>query len=106
MNITINEQEGRLVVTLSGDLDNVASSQAERGIAPVFERTDCDVVIDCTELSYISSSGLRILLNVYKHTRANGHAAILRGMVDEVKDVFELSGFLQLFKTDDESSSM
>ncbi len=101
MDITINEQKGRLVVTLSGDLDNMASSQAERSIAPVFERTDCDVVLDCTDMSYISSSGLRILLNVYKHTRANGHVSILKGLDDEVREVFELSGFLQLFKVDD-----
>lgn len=99
-NITINEQEGRLVAALSGDLDNVASSQAERGLAPVFERNDCDVVLDCNELNYISSSGLRILLNVYKHTRANAHTATLRGMIDEVKEVFELSGFLQLFNVE------
>ena len=66
-NITINEQEGRLVAAFSGDLDNVASSQAERDLAPVFERTDCDV-------------------------------AILRGLEAEVKEVFELSGFLQLFR--------
>lgn len=101
MDIKIDEQEGRLVVSLSGDFDNMASSQAERGMTPIFERTDCDVVLDCTELSYISSSGLRILLNVYKHTRANGHAAILRGMADEVEEVFSLSGFLQLFKVED-----
>ena len=101
MDITINEQEGRLVVIFSGDFDNMASSQAERGIAPIFERTDCDVVLDCTDMSYISSSGLRILLNVYKHTRANGHEAILKGMVDEVEEVFRLSGFLQLFKVED-----
>lgn len=101
MDITINEQEGRLVVIFSGDFDNMASSQAERGIAPIFKRTDCDVVLDCTDMSYISSSGLRILLNVYKHTRANGHEAILKGMVDEVEEVFRLSGFLQLFKVED-----
>jgi len=98
MDITINEQDGRLVAALSGDLDNAASSQAERGLAPVFERTDCDIVIDCTELSYISSSGLRLLLNIYKHTRTNGHEAILKGMIEEVEEVFNLSGFLQLFK--------
>ena len=100
MNITINELQGQLIAALSGDLDNAASSQAERSLAPVFEATDKDIVIDCTELSYISSSGLRILLNVFKHTRANGHAAILRGLTDEVKEVFQLSGFLQLFKVE------
>lgn len=97
MNITINEQEGRLVAALEGDLDNTASMKAEKSLAPVFECTDSDVVIDCTELNYISSSGLRILLNIYKHTRTNGHKAILKGLKDDVKEVFQLSGFLQLF---------
>ena len=98
LNITINEQEGKLVATLCGDLDNAASSKAERDLASVFERTDCDVVIDCAELKYISSSGLRILLNVYKHTRKNSHKAILRKVKDDVREVFQLSGFLQLFE--------
>ena len=97
LNITINEQAGRLIAALSGDFDNAASSKAESALAPVFERTDCDVVIDCTELNYISSSGLRIILNVFKHTRSNGHKAILKSLSEDVKEVFDLSGFLQLF---------
>lgn len=97
MNIKISELDGRLVAALEGDLDNVASTQAERDLAPIFERTDCDVVIDCTDLNYISSSGLRIMLNVYKHTRSNKHKSILKGLKEDVKEVFQLSGFLQLF---------
>ena len=97
LNITINEQAGRLIAALVGDLDNVASTQAKRGLEPVFERTDCDIVIDCTELNYISSSGLRIILDVFKHTRSNGHKAILRNLSEDVKEIFDLSGFLQLF---------
>lgn len=85
------------MAALIGDLDNVASSQAERELAPLFEQTDSDVVFDCSELNYISSSGLRILLNVFKHTRSHGHKSILKGLNDDVKEVFELSGFLQLF---------
>ena len=100
MNITFSEQEGQLSATLIGDLDNAASIQAERSLAPVFESTDKDIVFDCTELNYISSSGLRILLNVFKHTRANGHTATLKGMTEEVEEVFQLSGFLQLFKVE------
>ena len=97
VNITINEQESRLVATIRGDLDNAASVQAERSLSPLFECTDCDIVIDCTELNYISSSGLRILLNIFKHTRGNGKKAILKGLKEDVKEVFQLSGFLQLF---------
>ena len=101
VNITISEQEGRLVAALNGDLDNAASSQAERSLKPVFERTDCDIVLDCTELNYISSSGLRIVLNIFKHTRTNGHNTILKGLAEDVKEVFYLSGFLQLFISED-----
>ena len=97
LNITINEQAGRLVAALVGDLDNAASTQAKRGLEPVFECTDNDVVIDCTELNYISSSGLRIILDFFKHTRSIGHKAILKNLSEDVKEIFELSGFLQLF---------
>ena len=97
LNITINEQAGRLIAALVGDLDNAASSQAKRGLEPVFERKDCDVVIDCTQLNYISSSGLRIVLDVFKHTRSNRHKVILKNLSEDVKEAFELSGFLQLF---------
>ena len=106
--ITFSEQErgedlstGRLVFTLVGDLDNTASTEASRGFEPVYERTDCDVVVDCTELNYISSSGLRIMLNLYKHTHSNGHLVILKGMAKDVMEVFAMSGFLQLFLTED-----
>ena len=99
--ITLSEQDGRLVAALIGDLDNVASSEASRGLEPVFERTDCDVLIDCTELEYISSSGLRILLNIYKHCRSNNHLVTLKGLSDDVREVFVLGGFMQLFLTED-----
>ena len=99
--ITLSEQDGRLVAALIGDLDNVASTEAARGLEPIFERTDCNILIDCSELEYISSSGLRILLNVYKHARSNGHLVTLKGMSDDVREVFVLGGFLQLFLMED-----
>lgn len=99
--ISFNEQEGRLVVELDGDFDNAASKQAEICLAPVFERTDCDIAFECEKLNYISSSGLRILLNVFKHTRTNGHDTILCHLSPDVVEVIGLSGFMQLFKVED-----
>ena len=101
MTTTISENEGRLVAALSGDLDTAACGQAERDLAPLFERDDCDIVVDCSELEYISSSGLRILLNIYKHVRKNGHTAYLRQPNDDVKEVLQIGGFLQLFEQED-----
>ena len=100
INISINEGEGRLVVKVEGDLNNAATKQAVQGFAPIYGRTDCDVAIDCSGLNYISSSGLRLMLDVYKHTSANGNNAILCHLSDDIEEVFDLSGFLQLFKTE------
>ena len=96
--ITINEEGKRLVATIAGDLDNSASSEAERGLTPVFECPDRDVGIDCSGLNYISSSGLRIFLNVFKHCRSCGHKAILRHPNEVVLEIFCVGGFLQLFE--------
>ncbi|MBR5654471.1 MAG: STAS domain-containing protein [Prevotella sp.] len=101
MTTIISETEGRIVVALSGDLDTAACGQVERDLAPLFERDDCDIVVDCAELDYISSSGLRILLNIYKHVRKNGHKAYLRQPSDDVKEVLQIGGFLQLFEQED-----
>lgn len=97
MKITINQEGERLVAVLNGDLDNTASMKAESELAPIFKCTDSDIVLDCTELNYISSSGLRILLSIYKHARGTGHKAVLKGVQEDVEDVFRLSGFTPLF---------
>ena len=98
MDITINKEDSRLIVALIGDFDNAASTKAQRNLAPVFECDDCDILIDCSQMEYISSSGLRILLSLFKHTHGNGHAAILKGLADEVEEAIDMSGLMDLFQ--------
>ena len=98
MKITIKNEEGRLVGELIGDLDNTASSMVEKELAPLLECDDRDIVLECRELDYISSSGLRILLNIYKNARRSGHRAFIRNLNEDVTEVFRIGGFLQLFE--------
>ena len=98
MKITIKNEEGRLVGGLIGDLDNTASSMAEKELAPLLECDDRDILLECRELDYISSSGLRILLNIYKNARRSGHRAFIRNLNEDVTEVFRIGGFLQLFE--------
>lgn len=94
MKITIKNEEGRLVGELIGDLDNTASSMAEKELAPLLECDDRDILLECRELDYISSSGLRILLNIYKNARRSGHRAFIRNLNEDVTEVFRIGGFL------------
>ena len=56
-----------------------------------------DIVIDCTELEYIASSGLRILLSILKKAKASGGRVILKNPNDIIKDVLEMTGFVKIF---------
>lgn len=98
MKTVITEKEDCMVVEFIGDFDSLASRDAERDLAPVFER-DSDVLIDCAQLNYVSSSGLRIFLTIYKHVNKNGKKVTIQGLNSNIEKVFRISGFLQLFGT-------
>ena len=97
MTTSITKLEDRAIVTLEGELDTAASRQVEQSLAQVYSYEDCDIFIDCSNLTYISSSGLRILLSIYKFTRRTGHKAVLMHINDDIHDTFAISGFIQLF---------
>lgn len=97
MNTTILEQNGQLVAILEGRLDTSVSEEVEEIMKPLRNCTDKDIVIDCTELTYISSSGLRIFLNILKSAKAKGKPVYLKGMSANLRSVMSMAGFLNLF---------
>ena len=61
INISTHDQESRLVVTVEGDLNNTATKQAVESFAPIFKRTDCDIVIEWHDSSIYFNSPLLYL---------------------------------------------
>ena len=66
MNTTVEELDGKLVATLEGEMDTAAAVEAEKLLKPLYNSQGKDVIIDCSGLEYIASSGLRILLSILK----------------------------------------
>ncbi len=97
MKTTINEVDGKLLVTLEGELDTAAAVEVEQQLQPLYENEDKDIVFDCEKLDYIASSGLRILLSILKKAKSHGHTMTLKGMNDDIKNVFKMTGFINLF---------
>ena len=98
MKITVQEIDGKLVAALSGEMDTAAAVEAEAALQPLSESAGKDVVLECSELEYIASSGLRVLLNVLKKVKAGGSRIILKNVNDVIRDVLELTGFVSLFQ--------
>lgn len=98
MKASIEEQDGKLVATLAGEMDTAAAVEVEETLKPLQATNGKDVYIDCAELEYIASSGLRILLTILKSAKANGSRVVLRHVNDDIKNVFKLTGFINIFE--------
>lgn len=98
MNTTIKELEDKFLVTLEGELDTAAAVDVEKTLQPLYTTNGKNVEIDCSQLEYIASSGLRILISILKGAKNGGSQVILKGMNDDIKDVFKLTGFINLFE--------
>ena len=97
MNTVINEQNGKYIVSLEGELDTAHAIEVEEAMKPLHEVNGKEITIDCSHLDYIASSGLRILLGLLKTAKANGNKVVLKSLNDEIKDVFKMTGFIDLF---------
>jgi len=98
MKITIEEQADYTLVTLIGSLDTATAIEADSIFKPITEGEGKDIVFECEQLEYIASSGLRILLDVLKKNKAKGHKVVLRNVNDDIKNVFNITGFINLFE--------
>ena len=98
MKTKIEEIDGKYVATLEGEMDTAAAVEAEKVLKPLYNSDGKDVIFDCTGLEYIASSGLRILLSILKGAKAAGSKVVLRGVNDDIKNVFKLTGFINIFE--------
>ena len=99
MKTTIQELDDSIIVTMIGSLDTVAAIETEQTLQHITgEDVDKDIVFECQELEYIASSGLRILLDVLKKTKATGHKVVMRHLNDDIRNVFKITGFINLFE--------
>lgn len=97
MNLEIKEKDGILIGYLSGYIDTVTSDQIGKEMEPLLEQANRNIEIDCSQLEYISSSGLRLLLSLRKQVAADGGSLVIKNINDEIRKVFTLTGFFKLF---------
>ena len=98
MTFDIKEHQGGLTAVICGRLDTPSAIKAQQDIVPLLENADKEIVLDCEKLEYISSSGLRLFLAIRKEVAAKGGKVIVENINDDIKNVFKMTGFIQLFE--------
>ena len=98
MNAKIEEIDGKMVAILEGSLDTAAVPEVEKAISPLYNCKGQDIIIDCTDMVYISSGGLRIFLRILQSAESKGDSVYIKGINDDVRAVFTMTGFINIFK--------
>lgn len=92
------EKKGEVVIIgLVGRLDANTAGQLEKKILPLIDEGEKKLLIDFSELEYISSAGLRLLLLTAKKLKNIKGKIVLCSMKEYIKEIFEIAGFTPIF---------
>lgn len=93
MEIITNWEDNIMVLKLKGRLDTNASMDFEQQVEEAIKFSQKNMVLDFSELEYICSSGLRVIIQAAKKLKSLKGDLVLCCMEDYIKEVFEISGF-------------
>ena len=106
MEVTVRDEGDTKVVMLNGKLDTNTTPTAEADINALLDGGANKLLINFEQLSYISSSGLRLLLATAKRLKASGGELKVCSLNEMATEVFEVSGFgsiLNVFATEQDA---
>ena len=94
LDIKKQQDNKTLTVSLIGDLDTITSPNLEASLSESLEGIE-HLVFDFSELNYISSAGLRVILATQENMNKQGKKMVIRNISDEIKKIFEVVGFIK-----------
>ncbi len=103
MEITTSQYKHCDVLKVTGRIDSATSPQLAEAIAKINDQGRYKLVIDFSDVSFISSAGLRVLIATLKNCRRyNRGDLLLSSLPENIHSVFDLAGFTTIFKIHDD----
>lgn len=97
MNLKEIKNDKAVIIEIVGRLDTTNFSKLENEIMNHIDSGGNQFVIDCTAMDYVSSSGLRVFLMALKKVKALEGKFLLCGLQENIREIFEISGFTTIF---------
>jgi serine/threonine-protein kinase RsbW len=92
MKTTITNDGKVTIVLLEGRLDTTTAEIFQNDIRQLFEGDNPSIVLDCKDLEYISSSGLRVILSLQKSVMTRKGSLTLRNLKPTILSIFVMTG--------------
>lgn len=94
-----SREEGEVcIVELNGEIDAKTAPSISSEVLDL-TKDKSKIIIDLTEVPYMSSAGLRMLLKLFRTVTSNSGELVLVGLSEEIEDTMQVTGFLQFFTT-------
>lgn len=106
MEVTIDHTEHATILSLRGRLDSNTAPRFEEQLQEYLRQPTSHLVFDFAKLEYISSAGLRVILNTAKAYSPGPYRFAACAMQEHVQEVFEIAGFdsfIAIFRSIEES---
>lgn len=97
LSVTTRDSEGVTIVNVSGRMDAATSRDVETSLNALYDQGIKKIVFNGAELTYISSSGLRVILASLKKLRQNGGEMALASLQPAPLEVIRMTGFDRIF---------
>lgn len=98
MEINTKTEQDITIIELSGDIDANTAPTVSETVLPL-ATPGSKIIMDMTNVPYMSSAGLRVLLSLYRQTTNKNGKVVLVGLSEELTDTMSVTGFLDFFKT-------
>ncbi len=103
MEIAAREFKRCAVIEVSGRIDSATAPQLAGTLTDFTDEGQCNLVLDMGDVDFISSAGLRVLINTQKTChRLNRGELVLANVPEPIYEAFDLAGFVALFDFYDE----
>lgn len=82
-----------VIFKMKAKIDTISTAEIEQELKKILDSGVMYLVLDMKDTKYISSVGLRMLLTAQKTMNARKGTMLLRGVQDQVKEIFDVTGF-------------
>jgi anti-sigma B factor antagonist len=102
MDIQIADHKRVSVITVSGRIDGSTAGEFEAALTGVTEGGKYNIVIDMSDVDFVSSAGLRVLVNTRKAVNSAGGKIMLAEPSQQVVETLDIAGLDVLFEQFDD----
>lgn len=98
MTTDIKNTDNSTIVTISGRVDSITAPQLDAVIPEICpDGSKGSITVDCSDMEYISSAGLRSMIVLLKRSKSMGRELTLINLNPSIRTIFDMTGFTTIF---------